>query len=473
MSREIALDERWLNRLPLIAGGAAALALVGWLWLSRPPALTLRVPGTDRPPGMEVVPTEKPFLAGKVVPGPGTAADLPGAWSGFRGAALDGTVGPGVKLVRDWQASPPKSLWSVDLGEGYAGAAVRDGRVYVFDYDQATKQDALRCLSLADGREIWRFAYPISVKRNHGMSRTVPAVAGGYVVGMGPKCHVVCLDATDGEFKWGLDLVQEFGATVPQWYAGQCPLVEGDRVILAPGGPEALLMAVSLENGQILWKTPNPDEWKMTHASVVPVEFGGVRQYVYCASRGVVGVSAEDGGLLWSTTDWKISIATVPSPVVVGNGRMFFSGGYNAGCLMLQLKQQDGAVVPEVLWKLGARVFGATQQTPIFHGGNLYGVRPDGAMVCLGLDGKVVWESGPDLNFGLGPYLITGDLVLAMDDDGLLRMLAASPSGFQLYGESQVLEGRESWAPLCLVGDRLLARDLTRMICLQLTTQDQ
>ncbi|MCB1129002.1 MAG: PQQ-like beta-propeller repeat protein, partial [Verrucomicrobiae bacterium] len=321
---------------------------------------------------------------------------------------MDGIVGQGSPLVADWQASPPKPLWSVDLGEGYAGAAVRDGRVYVFDYDQEKKQDALRCLSLGDGREIWRFAYPVSVKRNHGMSRTVPTLGGGYVVGMGPKCHVICLDATRGDLKWGLDLVSDFGATVPQWYAGQCPLIEGDRVLLAPGGPDALVMAVSLETGEVIWKTPNPDEWKMTHASLVPVEFGGVRQYVCCASRGVVGVAADDGRRLWSTTDWKISIATVPTPVVVGNGRIFFSGGYNAGCLMLHLKQQGESIVPEVLWKLGARTFGATQQTPILHGDHLYGVRPDGAMVCLGLDGTVVWDSGPDVNLGLGPYLITG-----------------------------------------------------------------
>lgn len=472
MSRELTFDDKWLNRLPLAAGVAALLALAGWLWFSRPPALTLRVPGTDRPPGMVIAPTSNPYLAGSLVPGPGSPADLPGVWTGFRGAALDGIAPVEAALATDWTTAPPKELWSVDLGEGYAGVAVRDGRVYVFDYDQQKKQDALRCLSLADGREIWRFAYPISVKRNHGMSRTVPTLAGPFVVGFGPKCHVVCLDATSGEFKWGLDLVQDFGATVPQWYAGQCPLIEGDRVILAPGGPGALLMAVSLETGEVLWKSPNPDEWKMTHVSIVPVEFGGVRQYVYCGSRGVAGVAADDGRLLWSTTEWKISIATVPTPVVIGNDRLFFSGGYNAGCLMLQLKQLDDQIVPEVLWKLGARTFGSTQQTPILRGGHLYGVRPDGAMVCLGLDGKVVWDSGPDLNFGLGPYLIAGDLLLAMDDDGLLRMMEAKPEKFQLVAESRVLDGRESWAPLTLVAERLLARDLTRMVCLQLATKN-
>ena len=76
------------------------------------------------------------------------------------------------------------------------------------------------------------------------------------------------------------------------------------------------IVAVDPETGEVLWQTPNPKGWKMTHSSIMPMEFGGERMYVYCASGGVVGVSAKDGRLLWESTDWKISIATVPSPVV-------------------------------------------------------------------------------------------------------------------------------------------------------------
>ena len=134
------------------------------------------------------------------------------------------------------------------------------------DYDREHRQDALRCLSLADGQEIWRYAYPVAVKRNHGMSRTVPALTDKIVVAMGPKCHVVCLDTDSGNLRWGMDLVRQFGTTVPPWYAGQCPLIDGDAVILAPAGPQAMLIAVSAagtngQTGDILWRTPNPRGW--------------------------------------------------------------------------------------------------------------------------------------------------------------------------------------------------------------------
>jgi outer membrane protein assembly factor BamB len=119
------------------------------------------------------------------------------------------------------------------------------------------------------------------------------------------------------------------------------------------------------------------------------------------------------------------------------------------------------------LSKLAPEVFGATQHTPIFKDGYLYGSRADNRFVCLDLNGKVIWASGPDSTFGLGSFLMADNLIFAMNGSGLLRLLTASPEGFQLLGQLQVLHGRESWGPLALAGNRLLARDLTRLVCLQ------
>ncbi|MGD0536169.1 MAG: PQQ-binding-like beta-propeller repeat protein [Verrucomicrobiota bacterium] len=468
----LADNPRWLRLAPA-ALAALGLALLG-VWLTRGPdrTLALRVPGTDAPPGADATTSTNAVLAGKLIPGDGKpATDLPGAWPGFRGPKRDGMVADPKSLARAWDPAGPRELWSVELGEGYAGPAVRNGRVYLMDYDREKKQDALRCLSLADGREIWRFAYPVSVKRNHGMSRTTPAVNDRFVVALGPKCHVVCLDAVTGALVWGMDLVKQLGATVPPWYAGQCPLLDGDRVILAPGGNDALLVAVELATGKILWQTPNPSGWKMTHSSIAPMDFAGQRQFVYCASRGVVGVSATNGALLWQTTDWKISIATVPSPAILDGGRIFLSGGYNAGALLLQLKAEGGKIIPQTVYRLDADTFGATQHTPVLDGGYLYGVRWDGRFVCLDPAGKIVWVSDPGTNFGLGPFLVAGDLIYAMNDSGKLTLLEASPAKYTPLASAQVLKGRDSWAPMALVGGRLLARDLTRLVCLDVAAK--
>ncbi len=224
----------------LISNALAVVAiaiLVAWLSAGPDRSLQARVPGLDRPALDHASDAKSTLAAGVLVRGSGQPADLPGAWPCFRGKNLDGMAADGVALARQWPAEGPRPLWSVEMGEGYAGPAVWSGRVYVLDYDRTASADALRCLSLADGKEIWRYSYPVVVKRNHGMSRTVPAVTDQYVVALGPKCQVNCLDPTTGERRWEIDMVEQFGTTVPPWYAGQCPLIEGGARDPGPGGP--------------------------------------------------------------------------------------------------------------------------------------------------------------------------------------------------------------------------------------------
>jgi outer membrane protein assembly factor BamB len=451
--------------IPIGLAASTAMASILWLGPWKKP-LELRAPGMDRPPGTEAADDINPVLNGRLLAGEGKPTDLAGSWKGFRGNQRDGKSAETVSFAHSWESGVPRELWSVEAGEGYAGAAVQNGRVYLMDYDQKKKQDALRCLSLADGNEIWRFVYRNLVKRNHGMSRTVPAVTDKFVVAMGPKCHVVCVDAVSGELRWGLDLVRQYGATVPPWYAGQCPLIDEGKVILAPGGTNALMLAVDLETGKEVWRTPNPNGWKMTHSSIMPMEFGGDRMLIYCANLGVVGVSAKDGRLLWQTTDWKIGLATVPSPLLVGDGKIFFSGGYNAGSMMLEIAKRSESFSVTSQFRLAPEVFGATQHTPILHEGHIYGVRPDGKFVCLDLNGKPLWASESGQDFGLGSFIYADGLFYVMNDTGKLRMIEASAEKYHLLGEAQVLKGRESWAPLAIAGGRLLVRDLTRLACL-------
>ena len=451
----------WLGgALLLVALASGGFYLVLQTSHSATATLTARLPGMDQQTPVAAAAT--PFANGRLQPGPGVPAPTTGGWPCFRGSHGDNIATGNPPLAQHW-----KELWRIDLGEGYAGAAVRNGRVYILDYDQAQQTDALRCLSLADGQEIWRFSYPVKIKRNHGMSRTIPTVTDRYVVALGPKCHVICLAAQTGQFQWGLDLVKEFNVEVPQWYAGQCPLVDGDRVILGTGG-DALLIAVELATGKVLWKTPNPHDWKMTHSSVVPIAGPGQRQYVYCGSGGVAGFAAGDGHLLWETDAWQISIATIPSPVPVGADRIFLSGGYNAGSLMLRLVESVGKIEPRVEYRLPATEFGSTQQTPILYQDHIYGVRPDGQFACLDLTGKTLWASGGTARFGLGPYLIAGTQILALNDDGWLTLADATPAAYHPLARARILTGHDAWAPLAFVDGRLLARDLTQLVCLDM-----
>ena len=454
---------------PIILLLIGVLTIVLWFRAGANRALKERVPGTDAvvESGSEI--KLSAVLRGKLTKIGGMSVEMPGEWPRFRGENFDGIYNnDNIRLARRWGAGQPKITWGIDVGEGYAGAAVYKGRVYLLDYDAKSQMDVLRCIDLSTGSDIWRYSYPVKVKRNHGMSRTVPAVTDKYVISIGPKCHVLCLDSVTGEFRWGIDLVRDFNTMVPEWYAGQCPLIEGDRTIIAPGG-YALMIAVDNATGKALWKTPNPNNWNMTHSSIMPMDFNGKRMYIYCASGGVVGVSALDGSILWETSEWKIGIATVPSPVIIGKDKIFLSGGYNAGCIMLQLRVSAGKIQARTLFRLKPDVFGSDQQTPIVYKNHIYGVRPDGQLTCLDFNGKVVWTSGAANRFGLGPYMVANGLIYVMDDNGLLRMAEATSDGYKELSQAQVLKGHDSWGPMAIADGKLILRDLTRIVCLDIT----
>ena len=451
--------------ISVVAAGAVSVAA----WMATGPALTLteRVPGTDLVTGHIASRPSTGLREAILTTSDGVPADIEGDWPGFRGPLRDNVSrDEEMFMLARWPDDGPKRLWSIDVGEGYAGAAVLAGRVYLLDYDQKNYADAIRCLSLADGKEIWRYSYPVWIKRNHGMSRTVPAVTKDYLVTLGPKAHVKCLDPKTGSLRWKLDLVKDFGTEVPPWYAAQCPLIDNGLAIIAPAGPDVLMIAVDCDTGKVKWKTPNDLGWAMTHSSIMPMEFAGRRMYLYSASKGVVAVSADDGRILWHTSEWRIRIANIPSPVPVGEGKIFLSGGYNAGSMMLQLKADGDKITAKPLFRLKAGVFGATQHSPIFYEGYLYGVRPNGELVCLDLSGQVIWTSGSSNRFGRGPYLIALGLIYVMNHDGLLTLARASPSGYEQLAQAQVLPGNVAEGPMAIAAGRLIVRDLKHMVCL-------
>lgn len=460
----------WFVRLiPVAVFAAFALAIGVWFAAGRSADdAMLRVPGTDNRTQEQDAPGAAD-LAGEFVRGDGKAGNDDGLWPNFRGSTYDG-ISP---EQGGWTAPGPAKLWEIPLGEGYAGPAVRDGRVYLLDYDATKRADVLRCIALGDGKEIWHRAYQVDVKRNHGMSRTVPAVGDRYAVALGPKCHVLCVDRKTGDYKWGMDLMRQYRTKVPPWYAGQCPLIDNGRAIIAPGG-SALMIAVDCETGKVAWETPNPRGWDMTHTSIIPMEFGGVHMYIYAGSGGVAGVDAQTGKLLWETTAWKVKIAAVPSPVPLGDGRILLTGGYDAGSMMVRLMPSGNGFNLETLWTDKPDVFGAEQQTPVFYKGNIYGVIPGGQLVCLDPEtGKQKWNSGKN-RFGIGPYLIAGGVMYVTSDTGTLSVIPADPQEFHLMGSADVIpKGHECWGPMALASGKLLVRDLTRMVCLDLTKAAQ
>lgn len=468
----------WLTTLAL-------LLLGGWLllaWQSQAPraGIVYSQPGLDGAPAGRGKPKEGVVIGEKFARlAEAKPSPLPGSWPSFRGAAGDNICRDGVALANQWPAAGPRVLWRQTLGEGHSGAVIRQGRVFVLDYLEEAEADALRCFDLESGTELWRRWYKVPVKRNHGKSRTVPAVSDRLLVSIGPKCHVMCLRPDSGDLLWTIDLVKEYGSTIPQWYTGQCPLIDDGTVVLAPAGTADLMIGVEGETGKVLWRVPNEGKWEMSHASVMAMTLAGKRMYVYPALGGVVGVSAEEadrGRVLWRHTGWKPSVVA-PSAVAMGEELLFLTAGYGAGSAVLEVQRDgDRFSVRELAQYKPKDGLALEQQSAIFWQGYLWGILPKDAGANRQLLAACRPESATrlelvshrDTRFGLGPFLVADNKIFVLNDDGTLSMLALDNGMIKKLAEHQVFSGADAWAPLAIADGRMVLRDSREMACLDL-----
>jgi outer membrane protein assembly factor BamB len=450
-----------------------------WLLFNPVGNFVAAIPGMDNRPGNSGSNSDSIIIGEKFLAYDSTyQSKLTGKWPNFRGAEGDNVHKEPIKLIDHWPKTGPKVLWKKELGEGHAAAAVYNGRVYVLDYDERKKNDVLHCYSLTDGKELWRRWYTVNIKRNHGMSRTIPAVNEKYVVTMGPRCQVMCTDAINGDLKWGVDLTKEYKTAVPLWYTGQCPIIDNNVAVIAPGG-SSLLVGINCADGKVLWSTPNPDSLKMSHSSIVQMTIGGKKMYVYNALGGLAGVSAEEndkGKVLWKTKDFNASVIA-PSPVYVGNNRIFVSAGYGAGSALFQVNRNGDTFTVETIVKYKpSQGMASEQQTPIYKNGLVFNIQTKDAgntrnqFVCSSPDNfkNFVYTSNKTDRFGLGPYIIADNKFFILSDDGEMTIARFSTSKFEVLDKAKIIDGQDAWGPLAIADGMMIMRDAKFMLCIDL-----
>jgi len=461
--------------------------LLWWYFNDHFPAdVSLRVPGMDNRPKIE--PRSDSVIIGEFFDTLAIFDEaLPGEWPRFRGSDFDNISKDTTPLAESWDSTGPQVVWKVTLGEGYAGPAVKNGRVYILDYNERRKADMLRCFSLKSGIELWRRWYYLELKRNHGYSRTIPAVTDKYLVSMGPRSHLMCLEPSTGALLWTIDLEKEYGIprsdkgrVTPDFYTGQCPLIDNDIAIIAPG-VKALMIGVDCATGKVLWKTPNPDSLRMSHGSIMPMAINGKKMYVYNAVGGVVGVSAEEndkGKLLWTTKEWSPA-TTAASPLFLGNNEIAVFGSYGAGGAKIRI-DFDGTGYSASVIESHKASEGMTsdQQTPVRTGDYIWTVMPENAgplkkqLVCYSRSDlrTPVWTSGKENRYGrgLGPYIISGNKMYLLDDDANLFLFNLEGPSVRLISKHRITEGIEAWGPMAIAGKFLIMRDSRNMVCLNI-----
>jgi outer membrane protein assembly factor BamB len=359
-------------------------------------------------------------------------------------------------LRTDWAANPPKELWRRALSDdGYAGPSVAGGTLFVIDHVGA--DDIVLALDVKTGVEIWRHAYPDTAKANYGFSRATPTVDGNRVYIQGRQGYLACLDVATGKPIWTRDLVKDLGGAPPRWLFSTSPLVDGDSLIVLPGGAN-LVAALDAKTGAVRWQSGGADGASYGTPSIATLF--GVRQYVVWSAAGLQGLDPATGARLWKHDVASRLGIHCARPVAVGGDKLFVTTGYGVGCLLLDLADKT----PKVVWtndKVLSRI-----QSPIYLGGNIYCTGEQKALVCLDpATGAVRW-SQPGFGWG-GMLAIDGKLLVMDEKSGDLALATVNPEKYEELARITPLGAESRTAPVVTDG-LLLVRNKTSIAVLNL-----
>jgi outer membrane protein assembly factor BamB len=389
-------------------------------------------------------------------------SDAAGGWFQWRGPNRDGVAPPGP-LRTDWEKNPPKELWSVPLGGGYSSPVVVGGRVYVSEY--ANGNERILAYDAAKGIPFWSYAEPADYS---GMTlgyktgpRATPTIQGNRLYAVGATGRFVCLalPAAGGEPKlvWGHDLVAEFDAKLPTWGIASSPLIEGDLVIVQPGGRKGSVVAFDKTTGDLRWAAGKDP---CGYSSPVAATLGGVRQSVAVTGKSVVGIRPADGTVLW-TYSWVTQFdGNIATPIVAGD-YVFVSASYAKGCALLRV---TGDSVSEVYFRKN-RVMRNHHDTCVVRDGFLYGF-DDAFLRCVNLRTGQPVEDWEALRIDKGHLILADKYLVGLTESGKLFLVDADSKGFNRRGLIDTgFTGKENWATPVLVDGRLYVRGSDGLKC--------
>jgi len=392
-------------------------------------------------------------------------------------------------LLRTWPQNGPEVMWTVNMGIGYGGPVVKDGKVYLLDRDDKVG-DNLRCFDLSSGKELWNFSYDAPGSVMFPGSRSVPIVDDKHVYSCGPNGDLYCIDINTHKPVWNKNVWKDFGGQeIPRWAITQCPIIYGDLLILASQAPDAGVVAYEKLTGNLKWKTPAIGP--VGYVSPAIVKISGEDHVVMISATDrktssggkVVGIDPLTGKILWEYTNWQCAIPT-PSAFDAGENKVLIIGGYQAGAAMIKVeKKTDGSYNVTELYK--TIEFGEHTKPPLFYKGYFYAQysnneRRDG-LVCMSMDGQIMWKTKKDPDFNKGSMILADGLILATDGAKKLYLIEPDPTAFKPIASSELLAeqksddpgaarfGTQNWAPIALADGKLLMRDQSRLVCVKVT----
>lgn len=407
-------------------------------------------------------------------------------WPQWRGPLRDGRSIE-IGLLKQWPEKGPAVVWQVaHVGEGYSSLAVKGGQL--FTQGNIDGQGYVLCLKAEDGSVVWKTHPPkedSQYKHQKGNgARGTPTLDDDRVYAIGGGGDVTCLKAESGDVIWSTHLVSDLGGSRPGWGFSESPLIDGNLVIVTPGGSEGCVAALDKLTGKVVWRSSDvPD--KAHYCSAIVVESHGVRQVIQFTGGGgkkgrgrrnnndtnqgdateetmltarVVGLDAQSGKLLWSYFKPANGTANVATPIFHDN-RVFASSAYSTGGGAVQLtKTNDGFTADEIYFeKKMANHHGGI----VLVDGYLYGFG-NGGLICQNFKtGAIEWQAR---SVSKGSIVYADGHLYCFGEKHEMALVEANPKEYVEKGRFDLEHGEyPSWAHPVVAGGRLYLRDMQKL----------
>jgi outer membrane protein assembly factor BamB len=385
-----------------------------------------------------------------------------GDWPQWRGSNRDGRSTE-TGLMQSWPTEGPPLVWkATDLGAGYSGVSLVGRRI--FTMGDIGEESHVLALDRAQGKKLWG----TRVGRAGGGGgypgpRCTPTVDGSRVFALNQHGDLICVEAADGREVWRKNLARDLGGRMMSgWGYSESPLVDGDHVVITPGGSRGTIAALDKKTGAPVWQSKEFTD-AAAYSSLVIAEFGGVRQYVQITDASVAGVRASDGHLLWRARR-RGQTAVIPTPIIHDN-HVYVTSGYGIGCNLFKISATGGAFKAEEVY--------ANKTMINHHGGvillgeHLYGYSDGKGWVCQDFkSGEEVW-SDKSLGKGAIAYADGRFYLRSEGGPGTLVLIEASPKGYVEKGRFNQPDRskRNSWPHPVIADGKLYLRDQNVLLC--------
>jgi len=367
-------------------------------------------------------------------------------WPQFRGVNRDAQSAE-RGLLQQWPEGGPKLAFQVKgMGVGYSSVSIQNGRL--FTMGDIGRDQFVIAVSLDKKAVQWKTRIGAAwTEDQYAGARGTPTADGELIYAIGTEGDLMAMEAATGKVRWKKSLPGDFsGRMMSGWKWSESPLVDGDRLVVTPGGSESLLVCLEKATGKEIWRTKAGEMGPKGrdgagYSSIVISNGAGVKQYVQMMGRGVVGVRASDGKFMWSYNRVANDTANISTPIVSGD-LVFSATGYQTGSGLLKLSKQGDSVAATEQYFLDGKTFQNHHGGMVLVGGHIYGGQGHrmGLPICIELaTGRKIWggdmEKGqfeiPDASPLNWPYPAISDGKLFLrDQDRLLvyDIKAAAPA---------------------------------------------